>query len=75
MSENKFEDKLKELGNIVEELESGDVDLEKMLSLFEKGINLTKECTTELTDAEQKINILLKQAGGEITEKPFAQAE
>ena len=75
MAENRFEDKLKELGRIVEELENGDVDLENMLTLFENGIKLTKECTKELTDAEQKINILLKEAGGEMVEKPFAQAE
>ena len=75
MAENRFEDKLKELGRIVEELENGDVDLENMLALFENGIKLTKECTKELTDAEQKINILLKEVGGEMVEKPFAQAE
>lgn len=75
MAENKFEDKLKELGNIVENLENGDVNLDEMLSLFEKGIKLTKECTKELTEAEQKINVLIKSANGEMEEKPFTQAE
>lgn len=72
---NKFEDKLKELGGIVESLESGEVELEDMLSLFEKGIKLTKECTKELTEAEQKINVLIKSVNGEITEEPFEKAE
>ncbi len=67
-----FEEKLTELEEIVRQLENGDVRLDEMLELFEKGIGLTKECTKELTDAEQKISILMKKNNGEITEEPFA---
>ena len=67
-----FETNLKELEEIVKALESGDVSLDEMLSLFEKGIKLTKSCTSLLENAEQKINVLVKNNEGELEEKPFA---
>ena len=42
-----------------------------MLSLFENGIRLTKSCTAQLDEAEQKINILLKSENGELSEVEF----
>ncbi len=73
MAENKmsFEDSLKELESIVRKLESGDASLDEMLELFEQGIARTKECNVQLRNAEQKISILMKDASGEIQEKPF----
>ncbi len=67
-----FESNLKELEEVVKALESGDVSLDEMLSLFEKGIKLTKSCTSLLENAEQKINVLVKNSEGELTEQPFA---
>lgn len=74
MSENKelFEKNLKELEETVKKLEEGNISLDEMLSLFEKGIKLTKSCTSQLDKAEQKINILLKSENGEMTETEFA---
>ena len=74
MSENKdlFEKNLKELEETVKKLEEGNVSLDEMLSLFEKGIKLTKSCTTQLDNAEQKINILLRSENGEMTETEFS---
>ncbi len=70
-----FEKNLKELEQVVRELESGDASLDEMLSLFEKGIKLTKECTTALDNAEQKINILMRNRDtGELEERPFSGA-
>lgn len=66
-----FEENLKELEEIVKKLEGGDVSLDEMLELFEQGIARTKECTNQLKNAEQKINILIKNNDGEIEEKPF----
>ncbi len=67
-----FETNLKQLEEIVRALEGGDVSLEEMLSLFEKGIRLTKECTGVLDEAEQKISILMKnRETGELEEEPF----
>ena len=73
MSENKenFEKNLKELEEVVRTLESGNVTLDEMLTLFEKGVTLTKNCTSQLDKAEQKINILVKGENGEMTEKEF----
>ena len=73
MSENKdnFEKNLKELEEVVRTLESGNVTLDEMLTLFEKGVTLTKSCTNQLDKAEQKINILVKGENGEMTEKEF----
>ena len=73
MDENKdiFEKNLKELELTVKKLEEGNVSLDEMLSLFEKGIKLTKSCTSLLDNAEQKINILLKSENGEIVEEEF----
>ena len=68
MSANKkldLEKALTELEEIVEELESGDLPLEKAMKKFEEGIKLTRGCQTALKDAEQKVEILLQSAGGE----------
>jgi len=66
-----FEENLKELEGVVKALEGGDVTLDEMLTLFEKGIKLTKSCTELLDGAEQKINILMKNSDGEMESKPF----
>lgn len=68
-----FETSLKELEQVVKSLEGGEVSLDEMLSLFEKGVKLTKECTGALDAAEQKINILMQnRETGEMEEQPFA---
>lgn len=66
-----FEKNLKELEEVVRALESGNVNLDEMLNLFEKGINLTKNCTSQLDKAEQKINILVKDQNGNFSEEKF----
>jgi exodeoxyribonuclease VII small subunit len=60
-----LEKSLQELESLVEELESGDLPLEKAMKKFETGIKLTRGCQAALKDAEQKVEILLKSAGGE----------
>lgn len=74
MNDNKdmFEKNLKELETIVKKLEEGNIPLDEMLSLFERGIKLTKACTSQLDEAEQKINILVKNENGEMTEEEFS---
>ena len=63
-----LEKALADLENLVEELESGDLPLEKAMKKFEEGIKLTRSCQKALKDAEQKVEILLKSAGGESLE-------
>lgn len=50
-----FEQSLKELENIVDLLESGDVDLEKSVELYEKGMTLKNNCETKLKKVEFQI--------------------
>jgi len=59
-----LEKALTDLETIVEELESGDLPLEKAMKKFEEGIKLTRGCQAALKEAEQKVEILLKSAGG-----------
>jgi exodeoxyribonuclease VII small subunit len=53
-----FEKSLKELEQIVRELESGEVNLDQSLKKFEQGIELYKKCRGTLEAAEKKIKIL-----------------
>ena len=60
-----LEKSLADLEELVEELESGDLSLEKALKKFEEGIKLTRGCQAALKEAEQKVEVLLSSAGGE----------
>jgi exodeoxyribonuclease VII small subunit len=66
----KFEECLERLGKIVQELEKGEVPLEKSLTLFEEGMQLSATCRKQLEDAEGKVEILLKQ-NGKLQTEPF----
>ena len=66
----KFEECLQRLEKIVEELEKGEVSLEKSLTLFEEGMQLSSACRKELDEAEGKVEILLKQ-DGRLQAEPF----
>jgi exodeoxyribonuclease VII small subunit len=66
----KFEDCIQRLEKIVQELEQGDVPLEKSLTLFEEGMQLSSSCRKELEEAEGKVEILLKQ-NGKLQAEPF----
>jgi exodeoxyribonuclease VII small subunit len=59
-----FEAAMRDLEAIVERLEHGDLPLEESLAAFERGVMLTRSCQTALKEAEQKVEILLKKAGG-----------
>ena len=74
MAEKNFEKSIDELEKIVAKLEGGDLSLDEMLKLFEKGVALSKECNTMLDSAEKKINQITKK-DGELVKKPFVQTE
>jgi exodeoxyribonuclease VII small subunit len=57
----RLEKSLEELEALVTRLESGELSLEQALGEFERGMRLTRECQTALTEAEQKVEILLKK--------------
>ena len=65
-----FEDKLSELESLVKQLESNQLSLEDALVALEKGIKLSNDCQAVLTQAEQKVQILLQKQNGEALE-PF----
>jgi exodeoxyribonuclease VII small subunit len=67
---NTFEENLKELEDIAIQLERGNLDLEKSIDIFEKGIKISKECTKYLDNAEKRINILVENESG-IKEEKF----
>jgi exodeoxyribonuclease VII small subunit len=58
-----FETAMRDLEQLVEQLEKGDLPLEESLAAFERGVMLTRSCQTALKEAEQKVEILLKKAG------------
>lgn len=67
-----FEKSLKDLEKIVEQLESGKLELDNSLLEFEKGVNLYKNCKDQLLKAEKKITVLtdsLKEEEFELSEE------
>jgi len=60
-----FEKDLQELESLVEKMEGGELSLEESLVHFERGIALTRSCQKALSEAEQKIQILLSEDGSQ----------
>jgi len=65
-----FEKSLAELQALVERLESGELSLEDSLGAFEQGVALTRDCQQALSQAEQKVQMLLER-NGEPLVQPF----
>ena len=68
-NEKTFESTLAQLESIVEELESGSLDLNKMMKLFEEGMKLTQLCRGQLEEVEERIITIMKD-DDEFIEKP-----
>lgn len=66
-----FEDTMKELEEIVQVLEKGELNLDDSIKEFEKGMKLSKEASKYLEEAEKKITILVKDNNGELKEEEF----
>lgn len=71
MAQKTFEQSMKQLERIVQELEDGDLPLEKAIKKFEEGIQLTKLCSEKLDETEKKISVLLKNSESQMVEKPL----
>ena len=65
----KFEDALKKIEQIVNQLESGKLTLEESLEQFQQGISLVKICHQDLEQVEQKIELMINSEAGEISLK------
>lgn len=66
-----FEESLKKLESIVDQLEKGELTLDESLKLFEEGVGLSAACKTELDAAEGKVQVLVKQRDGGLKAEPF----
>lgn len=75
MPEIKFEKALKRLEEIVEELEKGELDLDRSLQIFEEGIKMSRICSKKLQEAEKKIEILTKDERGKLKAELFEPSE
>jgi exodeoxyribonuclease VII small subunit len=62
-----FDEAMRRLQDIVEQLENGDVPLERAMDLYEQGISLSKICTEKLTAAELTLKRLGKDLNGKFT--------
>ena len=69
-----FEASLEALEQIVQQLESGDLPLEKSLELFEQGVRLSRECQERLSQAERRIEILLRDDQGRPVTRNFTES-
>lgn len=66
-----FESSLEELERIVRQLEQGELTLEKSLELFEQGVKLSRDCQERLSQAERRIEILMRDNQGRASVRPF----
>lgn len=70
-----FEKNLERLEGIVHQLEETDLPLEKSIELYEQGMKLSRICHQQLQEAEGRVEILRKKAGGSTVAEPFEAQE
>lgn len=66
-----FEETMKELEKIVQELEKGDLNLDESIKKFEEGMSLSKSASDYLEQAEKKITVLIKGEDNNLEEQDF----
>jgi exodeoxyribonuclease VII small subunit len=71
MAEDKFEEAMKRLEDIVEDLEGGELPLEDSLKTFEEGMRLLTFCSNKLDEVEKRVTVLVKESEGRYTKKQF----
>lgn len=71
-SEMGFEQALKRLEEIVATMESGALDLDKMIASFEEGQRLLTFCSGKLDEVEKKIEKIVKESSGAVGVEPFS---
>jgi exodeoxyribonuclease VII small subunit len=75
MADLTFEQALRRLEEIVEALETEDLDLDKSLQFFEEGVSLSRHCNQQLQAAENRIDVLISNADGALTTEPFVLSD
>ncbi|MGD8292276.1 MAG: exodeoxyribonuclease VII small subunit [Desulfobacterales bacterium] len=72
MAKKTFEMAMKQLEQIVHDLETGDLPLEKAIKKFEEGIQISKYCSEKLDESEKKITLLMRDSEGKnVSEVPL----
>ena len=73
MSENEstFEENLAKLEELVRKLESGDLDLDESLEIYESAIELREKCRKFLEESDRKVQALMAKANGEVKKEEF----
>lgn len=71
MGEIKFEKAIQRLEKIVDDLETGELDIDKSLEIFEEGIKMSRICSKKLNEAEAKIEKLTRDQKGELVTELF----
>lgn len=71
MAKKTFEQSMKQLEQIVTELEAGELPLEQAIKKFEEGMELSRFCSQKLEETERKITLLMQDSTGRPVEKPF----
>jgi exodeoxyribonuclease VII small subunit len=66
-----FEVALKKLESIVEKLENGDLSLEDALKQYEEGVKMADLCSKRLSEAEKRVEVLMKSSGGKMKTEAF----
>jgi exodeoxyribonuclease VII small subunit len=74
MKKKSFEDALEKLEDITRELEEGDLSLEESLKHFDEGVKLAEYCNSKLSDAQKKVEILMKK-NDSLEPVPFDEPE
>lgn len=75
MVEQNFEESMKRLEDIVQQLEGGEMPLEDSLRVFEEGMQLASFCSRKLEEAEKKVTLLIREQEGTLVEAPFEPDE
>jgi len=70
-----FEKNLARLDAIVQEMDDTELPLERALALYEEGMKLSDSCHKQLDEAEGRVEILTKKAGGKVIAEPFVADE
>ncbi len=73
MAKQTYESAMKQLEQIAQELETGELSLELAMKRFEEGIQLSRFCTKKLDETEQRIAVLLQDSDGSVQEVPFEE--
>lgn len=66
MAEVKFEDALKKLEKIVQDLERGELTLDEALKKYQEGVELSRLCSQRLDQAKKKVELLSKNKKGDL---------